>query len=315
MRHVHARLRLEDRAGGRMGVVILSRECPSRTGADQGGSAATLAATPDSVPPPVRLLDCRNSFAGEHFWRRHQVRRDGGTPCACSNHGMAFFHERTTGAGVTSRALRLLAGAAALVLTGAAVHFAASGLAPGDGDGLAACAPDGSAQAFARAGSQIELLRRKTQRFNSVFQYSARYRVPADLAALIYDVALSEGLDRDLGFRLVKAESGFDANAVSSAGAVGLAQLMPSTARALVPGITTRQLFHRETNLRVGFRLLRQLIDRYDGDLRLALVAYNGGHGKVLEFLRDGDAGVLVYVRRVMGDSRREPTSGGAPNR
>lgn len=142
---------------------------------------------------------------------------------------------------------------------------------------------------------QAELARR-----DSVFRYSARYRVPADLAALIYDIALAEGLDPELGFRLVRAESGFDQRAVSPAGAVGLAQVLPATGRLFIPGITAAQLQRPEVNLRIGFRLLSQLLDRYRGDLRLALVAYNGGPGRVPEFVTSGNDSLLEYTRRVM---------------
>ena len=205
---------------------------------------------------------------------------------------MAFDHELIAPSGLTPRGFRVLASAGALLLASAGAHVAMPGLGPED---------ERLAQQLRLAQGEIELLRIRTQRFDSLFRYSARYKVPADLAALIYDGALREGLDPDLGFRLVKTESGFEARAVSWAGAVGLAQLMPNTARALMPGITTEQLFEPETNLHLGFRLLRQLIARYDGDLRLALVDYNGGPRKVVEFLQEPDPDVLAYVRRVMG--------------
>ncbi|MBI4542705.1 MAG: lytic transglycosylase domain-containing protein [Gemmatimonadetes bacterium] len=187
--------------------------------------------------------------------------------------------------------MRVLAGAGALLLASAGAQVAVQGL--GRGERLA--------EQLRLAQGQIELLRISAQRFDSLFRYSARYKVPADLAALIYDGALREGLDPDLGFRLVNAESGFEPRAVSSAGAVGLVQLMPNTARALMPGITMEQIFEPETNLHLGFKLLRQLIARYDGDLRLALVDYNGGPRKVSQFLQEGHPGVLAYVRMVMG--------------
>lgn len=205
---------------------------------------------------------------------------------------MAFDHELIAPSGLTPRGFRILASAGALLLASVGAHVAIPGLGP-EGERLA--------QQLRLAQGEIELLRIRTQRFDSLFRYSARYKVPADLVALIYDGALREGLDPDLGFRLVKTESGFEARAVSWAGAVGLAQLMPNTARALMPGITTEQLFEPETNLHLGFRLLRQLIARYDGDLRLALVDYNGGPRKVVEFLQEPDPDVLAYVRRVIG--------------
>ena len=203
--------------------------------------------------------------------------------------------------GLTRPGFLVLASVGALLFASAGAQVAVPGLGPGGLRGPARQEAEQLAEQLRLAQGEIELLRVGAQRFDSLFRYSARYKVPADLAALIYDVALWEGLDPHLGFRLVKTESDFEARAVSSAGAVGLAQLMPNTARALMPGITIEQLFEPETNLHLGFRLLRQLIARYDGDLRLALVDYNGGPRKVSEFLQEGDPDVLAYVRRVMG--------------
>lgn len=214
---------------------------------------------------------------------------------------MASDDEPIAPFGLTTPGFRVLASAGALLIASAGAHVAMPGLRPGGASRTARQEGERLAQQVRLAQVEIELLRIGAQRFDSLFLYSARYQVPADLAARIYDVALWEGLDPDLGFRLVKTESDFEARAVSSAGAVGLAQLMPNTARALMPGITIEQLFEPETNLHLGFRLLRQLIARYDGDLRLALVDYNGGPRKVSEFLQEGDPDVLAYVRRVMG--------------
>lgn len=214
---------------------------------------------------------------------------------------MASNDEPIAPFGLTRPRFWVLASAGALLFASAGAQVAVQGLSPGGLRGPARQEGERLAEQLRLAQGEIELLRIGAQRFDSLFMYSARYQVPADLAALIYDVALWEGLDPDLGFRLVEAESRFEARAVSSAGAVGLAQLMPSTARALMPGVTTEQLFEPQTNLHLGFRLLRQLIAGYDGDLRLALVDYNGGPRKVSEFLQEEDPDVLAYVRRVMG--------------
>ena len=127
------------------------------------------------------------------------------------------------------------------------------------------------------ANGQMALLQAQLDRANAVMHYSTEYKVSADLAGNIYDVALAEGIEPDLGFRLVRVESEFNDHATSPVGALGLAQVMPGTARDFVPGITHEQLYDRTTNLQIGFRYLRGLIDQYKGNVKLALTVYNRG--------------------------------------
>ncbi len=147
---------------------------------------------------------------------------------------------------------------------------------------------------------ELELTRLELGRVNAVMVNSARYRIPADLSAQIYDIALSEGIDPDVAFRLVSVESEFTRTAVSRAGAVGLTQVMPSTARQLNPRVTRDDLFHRETNLRLGFSYLRDLIQAYGGDLRLALLAYNRGPATVDAIRKQGGDPENGYSRAVL---------------
>lgn len=135
---------------------------------------------------------------------------------------------------------------------------------------------------------ELEVARLQLDRANAVIEYSTEYRITADLAAAIYDVALSEQLNPGLAFPLVKIESNFNLRAKSKAGALGLTQVLPSTARLYEPGLTNEQLFDRETNLRLGFRYLRDLLERYDGNLERALLAYNRGPARVEELLAAG---------------------------
>ena len=86
-----------------------------------------------------------------------------------------------------------------------------------------------------------------------------------------------EPLDARLVTSLIQVESDLDPGAVSRRGALGLMQLMPATARRL--GV--ERPFDPEQNLRAGVRELRRLIDRYGGDLVLALAAYNAGESTV----------------------------------
>lgn len=153
---------------------------------------------------------------------------------------------------------------------------------------------------------ELEVARLQLDRANAIIQYSAHYRIPADLATAIYDVALSEGIDPGLAFRLVKVESGFTQRAKSRAGALGFTQVLPSTARLYEPGLTTEQLFDRDTNLRIGFRYLRDLLDRYPANMSLALLAYNRGPGKVEELLGAGRDPQNGYATSVMKGFRHQ---------
>ncbi|HET6230485.1 MAG TPA: lytic transglycosylase domain-containing protein [Longimicrobiaceae bacterium] len=128
------------------------------------------------------------------------------------------------------------------------------------------------------------------------------YRVTPSLAQDIHAAAVESGIDPEVAFGLVKAESSFKSSATSHVGAIGLTQLMPSTARWMEPGTTRSDLRDPETNLRIGFKYLAKLMDRYDGDTRLALTAYNRGPGTVDRVLRRGgdpDNGYADMVLRL----------------
>ena len=119
--------------------------------------------------------------------------------------------------------------------------------------------------------------------------YARRYRISPALALQIVETALAEGVDPELAFRVVRVESVFRANARGPSGALGLTQLMPSTARAIDRSLRTEaQILEPETNLRTGFRYLRRLIVRYKGDVRLGVLAYNRGETAVDRALRAG---------------------------
>lgn len=160
-------------------------------------------------------------------------------------------------------------------------------------------------QSLEATRGELAVARLQLERANAIIDYSTHYVIAADLAAAIYDVALSEGVDPGLAFRLVRTESGFNVNAKSKAGAVGFTQVLPSTARLYEPGLTNKQLFDRSTNLRLGFRYLRDLLERYDGNLRLALLAYNRGPGKVQELLDAGQDPQNGYSTAVLKGYKR----------
>ena len=93
-------------------------------------------------------------------------------------------------------------------------------------------------------------------------------------------VAERYGLDPLLVIAVIEAESGFDRNAVSPMGALGLMQVMPSTAEQL----GAEDPFDPAVNIALGCRYLRSLLDQFDGDLKLALAGYNAGGGAVERF-------------------------------
>ncbi|MEO8380528.1 MAG: lytic transglycosylase domain-containing protein [Acidobacteriota bacterium] len=110
-----------------------------------------------------------------------------------------------------------------------------------------------------------------------VYDSRASAQVPADLASAIQDAARAHGVDPRLVAAVVRRESAWNPKAVSSAGACGLMQLMPETARYL--GV--RDVFDARENLYGGTRYLRTLLDTFHGDLDLTLAAYNAGPGAV----------------------------------
>lgn len=148
-------------------------------------------------------------------------------------------------------------------------------------------------------------LRDEARRFRDLnggpFAFAVRYRIDGDLAREIHQAARDEGIDPELAFRLVRVESAFNPRARSRVGALGLTQLMPSTARWFDRTLTHEGILAPPTNLRVGFRYLHRLIDKYDGDLQLALLAYNRGDGAVDRDLRRGRDPENGYSRRVLG--------------
>jgi soluble lytic murein transglycosylase-like protein len=131
----------------------------------------------------------------------------------------------------------------------------------------------------------------------------------AALPSTIYDpyieqVARENGVSPALIKSVALVESGFDPHAVSGAGAQGLMQLMPTTAREY--GVT--DAFDPLANLRAGTRHLSKLLTRYDGDLTLALAAYNAGEGAVQRHNGvPAYAETVDYVRKVHEKLGRRP--------
>ena len=150
--------------------------------------------------------------------------------------------------------------------------------------------------------SEIELKTLEVERLGLIHAFSSDFRIPANRAMQIYDIALAEDVNPELAFNLVRVESGFRRTAVSSVGAIGFTQIRPSTARWLDPTVETSDLFDPEINLHLGFRYFNYLLDEYNGDTRLALLAYNRGPGRVGGLLRSGIDPANGYAKAVLGE-------------
>ena len=126
------------------------------------------------------------------------------------------------------------------------------------------------------------------------------------VTALIPAVASRYGVEEALVRAVVAAESNYNAHAVSSAGAVGLMQLMPATAADY--GISSVDaLFDPQTNLRTGTRHLKRLLNKYNNDYGRVIMAYNAGEGVVdrtnsqVTYLE-----TLNYTEAVINNYRRQ---------
>ena len=153
---------------------------------------------------------------------------------------------------------------------------------------------------LANTRGELALAKAELARARQVMRFSGEYDIDADLAGKIFDVSVSEGIDPELTFRIVRVESNFNPRAKSPVGAIGLAQVMVGTASYFHPGITEEKLYDPETNLRIGLRYLRALLEQHDGDIRTALLVYNRGPAAVQLALAAGEDPANGYEKAVL---------------
>ena len=122
------------------------------------------------------------------------------------------------------------------------------------------------------------IIRTKPRGYTQAFNHLKKNRAKYD--SIIAKAASRHQLDEKLLHAVIKAESAYQAQAISSAGAVGLMQLMPETAKRY--GVTNRS--DPEQNVNAGTQYLKDLLEMFDSNLSLAIAAYNAGENAVKKY-------------------------------
>jgi soluble lytic murein transglycosylase len=174
-----------------------------------------------------------------------------------------------------------------------------------DDDGLLLAASFAQAQhLYDRAINTAE----RTQR-----RHDFRLRYPTPYQAEVVDAARQNGLDTAFVYGLMRQESRFVADIVSAAGAVGLMQLMPPTARWVAhrtgrASVRAPQLEDPELNIELGTSYLRYVLDKLDSQPALGAAAYNAGPGRAQAWRASVPIEGAVYVETIPFNETRDYT-------
>lgn len=163
------------------------------------------------------------------------------------------------------------------------------------------------AQAAAARDAEFESVHAHLRRY--AHRSGLTYAEIETLARTLVEESRRQRIEPRLVLAVMHVESRYDAYAVSDKNAMGLMQILPSTGAWLAPQAGVRwvgaqTLFDPIANVRLGIAYLRQLLDRYDGNLDAALAAYNWGPGHIDGRLRDGTPLPVSYadlVQRAYG--------------
>ena len=128
-----------------------------------------------------------------------------------------------------------------------------------------------------------------------------KIRIDKIILKKIYPMSYSEyvekyseeyDIDKYLVYAIIKAESNFNESAKSSSQAVGLMQIMEATALETAESmdlqVTEDELFDPEINIKIGLKYYKTLLEKYDNNYKIAIVAYNAGIGNVDKWIEDG---------------------------
>ena len=116
---------------------------------------------------------------------------------------------------------------------------------------------------------------------------------PIKYQEYVEQVAEENNIDKLLIYSIIKAESGFNPEAKSTSGAIGLMQVMLPTANEIASRLEMNELLEEElyeieTNIKIGTKYFVSLLEAYDNNLNLAIIAYNAGMGNVNNWIEKG---------------------------